>query len=52
MLCGFLEGFATGPDLPVAVQAALGASLFVLFWGLVYFRGRDLRATARAFARR
>ena len=35
VLCGFLEGFATGPDLPVAVQATLGASLFVLFWSLV-----------------
>jgi uncharacterized membrane protein SpoIIM required for sporulation len=46
VLCGFLEGFATGPDLPVAVQAALGASLFALFWSLVYFRGR--RATSPA----
>ena len=25
VLCGFLEGFATGPDLPVEVQATLGA---------------------------
>ena len=50
VLCGFLEGFATGPDLPVAVQATLGASLFVLFWSLVYFRGRQ--STARDFARR
>ena len=24
VLCGFLEGFATGPELPVAVQTALG----------------------------
>jgi uncharacterized membrane protein SpoIIM required for sporulation len=40
VLCGFLEGFATGPDLPVAVQATLGGSLFVLFWGLVFVRGR------------
>ena len=44
------EGFATGPELPVAVQATLGASLFVLFWSLVYFRGRQ--STARALARR
>ncbi len=40
VLCGFLEGFATGPELPVAVQAALGFSLFALFWGLVVWRGR------------
>ena len=47
VLCGFLEGFATGPDLPVEVQATLGASLFVLFWSLVV-----LQRTARDFARR
>lgn len=52
VLCGLLEGFATGPDLPVAVQAALGASLFVVFWGLVWWRGRAPQSTARAFARR
>ena len=46
VLCGFLEGFATGPDLPVAVQATLGASLFVLFWSLVYFRGRPAPSPA------
>jgi len=50
VLCGFLEGFATGPDLPVAVQATLGATLFVLFWSLVYFRGR--RAPSPADRRR
>ena len=40
VLCGFLEGFATGPELPVAFQASLGGALFVLFWGLVVWRGR------------
>ncbi len=50
VLCGFLEGFATGPDLPVALQATLGATLFVIFWSLVYFRGR--RATSPADRRR
>jgi uncharacterized membrane protein SpoIIM required for sporulation len=50
VLCGFLEGFATGPDLPVEVQVTLGASLFVLFWSLVYFRGQ--RATSLAGMRR
>ena len=50
VLCGFLEGFATGPELPVAVQTALGFSLFVLFWALVCVRGRQ--RTARALARR
>ena len=29
-----------------------GVSLFVLFWGLVYVRGRDPHRTARALARR
>jgi uncharacterized membrane protein SpoIIM required for sporulation len=38
--CGFCEGFLTGPSLPVAVQACIGATLFVLFWGLVAIRGR------------
>src|SRR3954468_21372883 len=52
VLCGFLEGFATGPDLPLAVQATLGGTLFVLFWGLVVWRGRPVHRTARAFARR
>ena len=33
VLCGFLEGFATGPDLPVAFQAALGFFLFVALLG-------------------
>jgi uncharacterized membrane protein SpoIIM required for sporulation len=51
VLCGFLEGFATGPDLPVAVQASLGAALFVVFWSLVWVRGRS-QSTARALARR
>jgi uncharacterized membrane protein SpoIIM required for sporulation len=52
VLCGFLEGFATGPELPVELQTAIGLSLFVLFWGLVYFRGREPHRTARALARR
>lgn len=39
VLCGVLEGFATGPELPVAFQASLGFCLAFLFWGLVYFRG-------------
>ena len=41
VLCGVLEGFATGPDLPVGVQLALGGALFALFWGLVAVRGRN-----------
>jgi uncharacterized membrane protein SpoIIM required for sporulation len=51
VLCGFLEGFATGPELPVWFQTALGLTLFALFWGLVLVRGRPQR-TARALARR
>ena len=52
VLCGFLEGFATGPELPVAVQATFGVAMFVLFWSLVYSRGRLPQSTARALARR
>jgi uncharacterized membrane protein SpoIIM required for sporulation len=40
VLCGFLEGFATGPELPVWFQASLGFSLLVVFWSLVWWRGR------------
>ena len=39
VLCGVLEGFATGPELPVWFQAGLGFSLMALFWGLVFVRG-------------
>ena len=46
VLCGLLEGFATGPDLPVAVQLAIGGSLFCVFWGLVVVRGRERTSTA------
>jgi uncharacterized membrane protein SpoIIM required for sporulation len=42
VLCGLLEGFATGPGLPVAVQLTIGFSLFALFWGLVVWRGADV----------
>jgi uncharacterized membrane protein SpoIIM required for sporulation len=44
VVCGFCEGFLTGPELPVAVQAGIGASLFLLFWGLVLVRGRHSAA--------
>lgn len=46
VLCGVLEGFATGPELPVWFQAGLGFFLAALFWSLVYFRGS--RGTSRA----
>ena len=51
VLCGFLEGLATGPELPVTVQAAIGIGLAALFWGLVAGVGRA-HSTARDFARR
>jgi uncharacterized membrane protein SpoIIM required for sporulation len=41
VLCGFLEGLATGPELPVWFQASLGLGLAALFWGLVVLRGRS-----------
>ncbi len=40
VLCGFLEGLATGPELPVAVQVTVGLGLAAGFWGLVVWRGR------------
>jgi uncharacterized membrane protein SpoIIM required for sporulation len=52
VLCGVAEGFLTGPDLPVAVQTAIGIALFAIFWGLVAWRGRGAHSTARDFARR
>src|SRR4051794_3652450 len=50
VICGLCEGFLTGPWLPLPVQAAIGATLFCAYWGLVFFRGRH--STARALARR
>lgn len=54
VLCGFLEGFATGPELPVWFQASLGVFLALVFWGLVVVRGRrePLRAGRRRRASR
>jgi uncharacterized membrane protein SpoIIM required for sporulation len=52
VVCGLCEGFLTGPSLPVGVQAAIGASLFCVFWGLVVWRGRFGHNAALAFARR
>jgi uncharacterized membrane protein SpoIIM required for sporulation len=40
VLCGFLEGLATGPEIPLAVQVTIGLGLAALFWGLVVVRGR------------
>jgi uncharacterized membrane protein SpoIIM required for sporulation len=50
VLCGFLEGLATGPELPLALQVVIGVGLAALFWGLVVVRGRQ--SSARDFARR
>jgi uncharacterized membrane protein SpoIIM required for sporulation len=50
VVCGLAEGFLTGPGLPLALQVAIGAVLFSLFWGLVLWRGRHSRALD--FARR
>jgi uncharacterized membrane protein SpoIIM required for sporulation len=40
VLCGFLEGLATGPELPLWFQVALGVGLAGVFWALVVWRGR------------
>ena len=44
VLCGFLEGLATGPEIPVEIQAAIGLGLAAVFWGLVVWRGRPVAA--------
>ena len=49
VVCGLLEGFATGPDLPVEAQLAIGGALFALFWGLVAFRGRTSTAAGEGW---
>lgn len=46
VLCGVLEGYATGPELPVWFQASLGFFLAALFWSLVYFRGASRNGRA------
>jgi uncharacterized membrane protein SpoIIM required for sporulation len=51
VLCGFVEGFLTGPELALPVQLAIGVALAALFWALVAWRGRP-HSRARAFARR
>ena len=43
VVCGFAEGLLTGPELPVAVQLAIGLALAALFWGLVLWRGAEYR---------
>jgi uncharacterized membrane protein SpoIIM required for sporulation len=47
VLCGFAEGLLTGPELPVAVQVAIGLGLAGVFWGLVVWRGRGPAGTPR-----
>jgi uncharacterized membrane protein SpoIIM required for sporulation len=46
VVCGLAEGFLTGPGIPLAVQLAIGLSLFAGFWGLVVWRGRPTAAPA------
>ena len=50
VVCGFAEGYLTGPSLPLGVQLSIGAALAAVFWGLVVWRGAQSRA--RALARR
>jgi uncharacterized membrane protein SpoIIM required for sporulation len=53
VLCGFAEGYLTGPELPLTVQLAIGFALAGVFWGLVVWRGGLWSQTrARALARR
>jgi len=54
VVCGFAEGFLTGPDLPLGAQLTIGVALAAVFWGLVAWRGRPVstHSRARAFARR
>jgi uncharacterized membrane protein SpoIIM required for sporulation len=43
VLCGFAEGYLTGPELPLEVQLGIGLLLAGAFWGLVVWRGRGRR---------
>jgi uncharacterized membrane protein SpoIIM required for sporulation len=52
VICGLAEGFLTGPELPVALQVAIGVCLAGGFWALVVWRGRPDHSRARALARR
>jgi uncharacterized membrane protein SpoIIM required for sporulation len=52
VVCGFAEGYLTGPSLPLAVQLSIGVALAGLFWSLVVWRGGLLQTRARALARR
>jgi len=52
VVCGFAEGYLTGPSLPLVVQLSIGVALAGLFWGLVVWRGGLLQTRARALARR
>jgi uncharacterized membrane protein SpoIIM required for sporulation len=52
VVCGLAEGLLTGPALPLALEVAIGAALFCLFWGLVLWRGGVAQTRARALARR
>lgn len=38
--CGIVEGFVTPAGLGLAPNVTIGVTLFVLFWGLVAWRGR------------
>jgi uncharacterized membrane protein SpoIIM required for sporulation len=52
VVCGFAEGFLTGPSLPLGVQLGIGAALAGVFWGLLVWRGGLGHSLARALARR
>jgi uncharacterized membrane protein SpoIIM required for sporulation len=47
VVCGFAEGFLTGPGIALGVQLAIGGVLFATFWGLVLWRGRASEPGAR-----
>lgn len=44
VVCGFAEGYLTGPSLPLAVQLSIGVALAGVFWALVAWRGRRIQA--------
>jgi uncharacterized membrane protein SpoIIM required for sporulation len=52
VICGLAEGLLTGPELPVAVQVAIGFALAGVFWGLVVVRGRAPASDSTSGSRR
>jgi hypothetical protein len=50
VLAGLVEGFLTPAGLPRVVAYGIGIGLGILFWALVWFRGRPAALASAASA--